>query len=42
LIEFAAEQLSEFNANIVGLIKVVASYTEKDRIEFETKVKSNA
>jgi hypothetical protein len=37
-----AERLSEFNANIVGLIKVVASYTEKDRIEFETKVKPNA
>jgi len=37
-----AEQLEEFNTNIIGPITIVASYTEKDRLEFEAKVKSNA
>ncbi|WP_261966905.1 ADP-ribosylation/crystallin J1 [Prosthecodimorpha staleyi] len=31
-----AEGLPEFNANIVGLIEVVASFTEADRIAAET------
>ena len=32
-----AEQLDEFNANIVGLIELIATYTESDRLKFEDK-----
>lgn len=35
-----AEQLEEFNANIVGLIEVVATYTEQDRLAFEARAKT--
>ena len=37
-----AEELNTFNENIVGLIELVATYTEIDRLEFEAKVTSNA
>jgi hypothetical protein len=40
--QFVADLMNEFNTNIVGLIEVIASYTEHDQIEFETKVKPNA
>lgn len=34
----SAEQLDEFNANIVGLIEVIARFTEADRLAFEAQV----
>jgi hypothetical protein len=37
-----AEDLPEFNSNIVGLIQLIATYTENDRLAFEAKVQSNA
>ena len=37
-----AEVLPEFNLNIVGLIELVGTFTETDRLAFEARVKSNA
>lgn len=37
-----AEELGEFNANILGPIELVGTYTEKDRLEYESKVRQHA
>ncbi|WP_439541027.1 ADP-ribosylation/crystallin J1 [Hyphomicrobium sp.] len=37
-----AEGLQEFNANIIGLIELVATYTEADRLAEESKGRVNA
>jgi hypothetical protein len=37
-----ADKLQEFNANIVGLIELVATYTEADRLAQESKGRVNA
>ena len=37
-----AEQLAEFNDNIVGLIELVATFTEADRLDYEARTKANA
>ncbi len=37
-----AEALQEFNTNIIGLIELVATYTEADRLNEEAKGRANA
>jgi hypothetical protein len=37
-----AEDLETFNANIVGLIELVRTYTEQDRLEFESEARRHA
>ena len=37
-----ADQLDDLNANVVGLIELVATYTEQDRLTYEAKARTNA
>jgi hypothetical protein len=37
-----AEELEQFNANLLGPIELVGTYTEQDRLEYESKVQQNA
>ena len=37
-----AEGLNEFNSNIVGLIEIIAEFTEADRLAYEQRTATNA